>query len=143
MLGWRRSGRINVRRRFRHPVPIDEVSNRCLRTHLDPTFHGIRPWCKVKVGEAVAKSVGVEALEDVGYVSDEVMIFRTITGGTEDARGRIVGCTEGIIRGESRVRVKGDRHDDDERMTNAPNVTAEKEADKGWKNSTSVAGEEA
>ena len=113
MLGWRRSGRINVRRRFRHPVPIDEVSNRCLRTHLDPTFHGIRPWCKVKVGEAVAKSIGVEALEDVGYVGDEVMIFRTITGGTEDARGRIVGCTEGIIRGESRVRVKGDRHDDD------------------------------
>ena len=91
----------------------------------------------------MAKSIGVEALEDVGYVGDEVMIFRTITGGTEDARGRIVGCTEGIIRGESRVRVKGDRHDDDERMTNDPNVTAEKEADKGWKNSTSVAGEEA
>ena len=46
------------------------------------------------------------------------MVFRTITGGTEDSRGRIVGCTvEGIIRGDGRVRVEGDRHDDDEQMT--------------------------
>ena len=72
------------------------------------------------------------------------MVFRTITGGTEDSRGRIVGCTvEGIIRGDGRVRVEGDRHDDDERMTQTPKMTAEKETEKGWKKSTSVAGEEA